>query len=1248
MTTRSISVTLKANIAGYMASLKSASTATNKLHDTILKNQQAAEHVGRGMMAFGTATLAGLALATKAAIDWESAWTGVTKTVDGSATQMAALEGQLRDMAKSLPVAHDEIASVAEAAGQLGIKRESIAEFSRVMIDLGETTNLSADEASTALARLMNVMGTNTDDVDRLGSTIVELGNNSATTEAEITTMATRLAGAGALIGATESDILGMSAAMSSVGITAELGGSAMSRVLQDIFSKAKEGGDAVAGFAKVAGMSAQEFTKAFGEDPAAALETFLGGLNRIDAAGGNVVGTLTDLGIKSSEEQRVLLALKGASDLLSRSLDTGAQAWEDNSALAEEAQKRYDTAAAQIKVAWNQIQDAAIDVGSNIAPIVGGIADAAGDVAGAFSDLPGPVKTALTLLGGVAGAVSFAGGAMLLMLPRIAETKRALQSLNLNFKGVAKGAGLTAAAFVALQGAGAAINSIFGDELNADIDKMADGLERLADTGRLSGEAARILGQDMGDLGEAFGRLTGWDADIAGFFERTFMGGLDDTAGSIANTEQRISALDESLAQLVEGGNAQAAQRAFFKIAFAAAEQGVHLDEVRRMLPQYGEALKGAEESAGGMSGATDHLVGKVNDAEAAFDDAKGALEEYMDAQRAAVDPVFALRQALGDVSAKQRAYNEAVREHGPQSRRARNAAWQLAGAVSAAEQAALDGDLSFKAFKGKLREWVAQGLITQGQADTLAGRVSHLRGEAENYQGDYAADLHANTRQASSNVSSLQAQVDRFAASSASIRLSAVGTATFTANVVGLPPGVKASPGAPPLPFGADGGLLTAAGLRRLANGGLTGMVRGPGGPRDDKILARLSNREFVVNADATARHLPLLQAINSGKLPGFHRGGMVRAEDGSMVPRSFYDRRPSVPEIPFRRLRDGMKDAMWDANKPLRRELRSMNRVMRRLRRLMHKADAHWFGRRVGRVRERLANLMKRRERIDDRLERAISLRDRRIEHRREIAGGLRSSIFAQRELVGGFGIDRDGSFSAGDIAGQLEKNLEKTRKFQRLLRKLRRRGFRANIIGQVAQAGPDEGMETAEALAGADRSEVRRINKSFVGIHKVAHGFSREIGRKLYGAGIQAARGLVKGLRDRRRQINRTMRHIARSLIRHMRRSLKIQSPSKEMESIGDLTGKGFVSGLEKSLPGARQVMDRTTADLTRLRPFNPIQHGGYGRGGDVHIREVNVNINKPVGDVADFTHQLRYALRTNDTLRREVKKMMTNN
>lgn len=138
-------------------------------------------------------------------------------------------------MAKEMPTSAVEIAGVAEAAGQLGIQTDNILGFTKTMVMLGDSTNLSADEAATALARLANITGMPQDSFQKLGSTIVALGNNFATTESEITAMGLRIAGAGSQVGMTEAQIMSFSAALSSVGIEAEAGGSAFSTLLSNM-----------------------------------------------------------------------------------------------------------------------------------------------------------------------------------------------------------------------------------------------------------------------------------------------------------------------------------------------------------------------------------------------------------------------------------------------------------------------------------------------------------------------------------------------------------------------------------------------------------------------------------------------------------------------------------------------------------------------------------------------------------------------------------------------------------------------------------------------------------------------------------------------------------------------------------------------------------------------------------------------------------------------------------------------------
>lgn len=434
MAERTVKVTLVAGVSAFISdweraqkSVDKAASATEAATAKYEKQASAMRDVGGVLTTVGAVAVAATALAVKAAIDWETAWAGVTKTVDGSAEQMAELEASLRGLARELPATHTEIAAVAEAAGQLGVAREDVAEFTRTMINLGETTNLSADEAATSIAQLMNIMRTAPEDVDRLGATLVALGNDGASTERDIVQMAQRIAGSGALVGATEGEVLGLANALASMGVTAELGGGVASRVLQDLYSAVQDGGDQLKGFADVAGLTSKEFARQFSEDPVRALDTFAKGLNNVEASGGNVVATLNDLGFKSTEEQRVLLQLKNAGDLLVDSLDLQATAWEENTALTDEAEKRYATTASQLQVLGNKANDAAITFGSAFLPAIGAVTEAASALLDGFAGLPEGIQTQIALLGTLAGVASLAGGAFLLAVPKIAEFRLAL-----------------------------------------------------------------------------------------------------------------------------------------------------------------------------------------------------------------------------------------------------------------------------------------------------------------------------------------------------------------------------------------------------------------------------------------------------------------------------------------------------------------------------------------------------------------------------------------------------------------------------------------------------------------------------------------------------------------------------------------------------------------------------------------------------------------------------------------------------
>lgn len=306
-----------------------------------------------------------------ASVAWESAFTGVRKTIDGTEADYAALEKGIIGMSKTLPASAAEIAGVAEAAGQLGVAKENILTFSKTMIDLGEATDLTSDDAATSLAQFTNITGAVTKygatAYERLGSVIVDLGNKGASTESQIVAMGMRIAGAGAQVGLTDAQIMGISSALASVGVEAEAGGSAMSTFLSNMNLAVSKGGKDLKKFAKVAGMSSKDFSKMFKDDAAGAMEAFIVGLGKAE----DPIKTLSDMGIDDIRMRDALLRLAGAGTLLGDSIDTANSAWSQNSALSEEASKRYATMESVLAMVKNNVTELARQIGDALAPYV-------------------------------------------------------------------------------------------------------------------------------------------------------------------------------------------------------------------------------------------------------------------------------------------------------------------------------------------------------------------------------------------------------------------------------------------------------------------------------------------------------------------------------------------------------------------------------------------------------------------------------------------------------------------------------------------------------------------------------------------------------------------------------------------------------------------------------------------------------------------------------------------------------------
>lgn len=461
------------------ATLRLRDELTQKLRDVQRQLGSAGvslQKIGTDVRAAGAAFLPfSLAVGTaaagvfKAAVDFESSFAGVRKTVDATEPEFQQLAQGFRDLSKEIPINVNELNRIGEAAGQLGIRTANILDFTDVIAKLGVTTNLSADEAATSLARFANVMdatavAAGTFEFDRLGATIVDLGNKFATTEREIVEFGQRLAGAGKIAGLTEAQVLGIGAAMSSVGVEAEAGGTAVQKVLNQMTEAVATGNSSLKVFAETAGLSAETFRTAFREDAGEAFANFVLGLGK---QGDAAFKTLDDLKLGNERVIRAFLSLANAGDLVTRSMTAAEGAWRENTALSEEAAKRFQTTASQLRLLWNSLKDVSITLGNAFLPVIRDVAQAVRDLtpalerwATAFAEMPRPVHVAtaaMTALIVVTTPALLALGSMALAATQVSlafgPAGVATKALGVVFGGASGLASLLASALTLLTG---------------------------------------------------------------------------------------------------------------------------------------------------------------------------------------------------------------------------------------------------------------------------------------------------------------------------------------------------------------------------------------------------------------------------------------------------------------------------------------------------------------------------------------------------------------------------------------------------------------------------------------------------------------------------------------------------------------------------------------------------------------------------------------------------------------------------
>ncbi len=873
------------------------------------RKQAAYQATGKVLMTGSAAVLGALAYSVKAAVSWESAWAGVTKTVDGTHDEMVRLEKDLRLLAMTLPASHAQIAAVAELAGQLGVEAKNVASFTRVMIDLGETTNLSATDAASSLAKFANVMQTTSEDTSRLGSTIVALGNNSATTEADIVAMASRLAAAGKQAKLSESDVFAYASALSSVGVEAEAGGTAVSKVFTSIGDAVRDGGSKLETFAKVSGVSVEQFRAAFEQDAAGAIAMFIEGMGRASEAGESTTQIFGRLELTDERLKRSILSLGSAQGLLGDQLALANGAWDENTALLIEAAKRYDTTESKIAIARNSIQDSAITIGDAFIPALAAAADGVADFAQWVGSLDPALLEMIAKLAGVAATGGLVVGALLLIAPRLVETYRLMRQLSVEapraatgIKNVGKAAGIAAAAMAVMAGVNALNDSMQDTAAGAEattrallgmaqdggvaVDELFNklspdkGAAALFRVGAPSGIA--WLEQDIKSLEDAVDRIVSPSFgsrinDVAG--EIWSFGGSEGSASRTQLIEQ-FNTMGNALAAMVQGGQAEQAAAQYQVLHDAWVNGGGAVEDLNGLMPAYTEALAAAETEQESTESSAQALAESMGYTGEMTEEAAQALQKWRDTVSSADADFISLGDAYDTLTDRSRTSAEEMAE----GTKTVEDSWEdfiskfpvTVDDYLAELERQVDAQRSWEDDMVSLSDRVATSLPSSLR-DAAGEMIDELAGMGPK-GAEQVALFNSMTDEELAKLVSLWGNKGTEATSAFTSDLESArnpvidveaDTVSATREVDSLVRDIEARNPIIDVTARVRGPLelppsLKTSDVPARANGG---RLPGPPSSRDNMLIWAASG-EYVVNANATKGNLALLEAINSGR--------------------------------------------------------------------------------------------------------------------------------------------------------------------------------------------------------------------------------------------------------------------------------------------------------------------------------------------------------------------------------------------
>jgi hypothetical protein len=820
----------------------------------------------------------------------------------------------------------------------------------------------------------------------------------------------------------------------------------------------------------------------------------------------------------------------------------------------------------------------------------------------GGINAVAGGLRTLGTRLTTVRTASTAAGGGL-------AGVRTAIGSLSTGAK--IGGALLAVTAVVVL------LNKLSSSGKKApDVDKMTTAIGQLGRTGKLTGEASRVFGGDLSKLSDDLAKLGGKkDAldHVNDVMNAVFTLGLKGSNGP-KQAKKDLDAVDQSLASLVQNGNADLAAAAVAKLSAQIGKGGTPAKELTNKLTKYKSALADAKfeqdltaDSMGLFGRQAQQVQAQLDGQKKSADGLRQSIQALNDVNRAAISAQSDFEQAIDDATKAIKGHHTALKMVDGQlnlnSQAARDAYQplsDLAAKTDAATAAALDQGQSWAAVKetydrgrtalintahamglttSEARTLADQILKTPDKTAYLTGNISDLKDKVAKAQASLKTVpagkqtvIKGNITQLQNQIRDAQAAIDRLHGKTIDIRT--------TYSVVGGKPENMAHEG---------GGYATG------------GILPGHTPGRDVHHFysptagsLHLSGGESVMRPEWTRAVGPaLVHAWNRlsrsqgvaavRRAMGFKDGGIL---GGSYASGGITGTRTqNVVLVGGKKINEGaIANAIGNAF------IAGLDGTVSQIQSATNRV--------VAQIQNAFKNV---RTTVDDRLIAALEKQSAQLQGLAKRRDSIKATIAAAntyatnatdsaKSFASITGLPNSGQpFGAGGILSGLNVRLGQIKKFTANIALLGKRGLSKTLLNQLVQAGPEQGAAYAQALADASASTLKSINSTQSAIDKAASAYGRGVADTMYDSGAMAGKGFLTGLQSQEAAIEKEMAALAKKVQAEIRKELKIHSPSKVTRELGEFTGEGFLVGFRSKHPQVEASARRMAALVAAVRP-----------------------------------------------------------